>query len=456
MTPNTSNGLDKHDPVAALVREAGDPTVEPQAAHREGVLDQIHLALQACPVPVGTRGRKLPSRTIRYSALAASVLIGAGLLWMTFGKGNLSASAFAGSIPGVDDVQTMTWTTTAYNRVTSEDGKRTWIRKDRILHAYRHPGQYRDTWLDEHGQPYTVEITDARLGRTLALQPKQKKATMKLPWGKRGSLAPFAWVGKAIRDREWAVPYRVQAVSLEGQKEIDGLQATDVRVKVKNVEEGFKLRFDFFFDVPSKRLVGIWEPHPWTDFDHDTAPDRDNPAEEKWSMFRVMAGLEHEMVLNPKLDPLLFSLDPPPDYAFEGKLAKPTLTEDEMIAYLGAAAQFNDKQFPDSPYVAFDRDKFNAASRKAPGARTQAEQAMIAMRDKFMMRGIYRAPVLQFVDDQTAPSSFHYVGAGVRVGQADRLVAWYRLRNGTKYRAIYGDLSVRDVTEAELPLKLSQ
>ena len=161
------------------------------------------------------------------------------------------------------------------------------------------------------------------------------------------------------------------------------------------------------------------------------------------------------MVLNAKVDPSDFSLDPPRQYAFE-KLAKPTVSEDEMIAYLGAAAQFNDKQFSDSPYVAFDRDKFNCASAKKPGARTQAEQAMIDVRDKFMMREIYRSPVLQFVDDQTVPSTFHYVGAGVRVGQADRLVAWYKLRNGTKYRALYGDLSVRDVTEAELPLKLFQ
>lgn len=133
----------------------------------------------------------------------------------------------------------MTWTTTNYIRWSSEDGKRTWIQKQHVLHAYRHPGQYRDTWLDDDGQPGTVEITDYRAGRTLDLYPKQHKAILKFSVAKADCRGPFAWVGNVVRDRKLGRLYRVEAVSLQGQKEIDGSQATVVRVKLKNVEEGF-------------------------------------------------------------------------------------------------------------------------------------------------------------------------------------------------------------------------
>ena len=187
----------------------------------------------------------------------------------------------------------------------------------------------------------------------------------------------------------------------------------------------------------------------------DSVADLKNPVEETWSKRINVGTLTHEIVLNPKLDPTEFSLDPPAGYAFE-KIAKPTVTEEEMVAYLGAAARFNDGAFPDSPYTAFDSDKFNAASERKQADRTAAEQAMIDIRDKIMMREIYRSPIKQFEEDQTAPNSFHYVGSGVKVGQADRIVGWYKLRTAPNYRAIYGDLSIKDVAASELPLDVSR
>ena len=384
--------------------------------------------------------------------LAASLLIAGGLVWFRSG-GILSQNAFAETIPGVDGIQNMTWTTTYYGRVTSADGKRTWLRSERRLHAYRHPGQYRETLLDEIGQPRGVHIADARAGRMLVLDLRDKKAVLKPLIGQPDLRGPFAWVGEALRERLVAKTMRVRSVSLEGQKEIDKTQANVVRAMIHKGDDLGYGRHDFLFDVASKRLVGIWVPNQ-ADFDPETAADRNNAAEEKWSKEIALGGLEHEIVLNPKLDMSEFSLDPPAGYAFE-KMAKPTVTEDEMIAYLGAAARFNDNAFPDSPYAAFDSDKFNAASEKDLAARTEVEQALIDIRDKIMMREIYRSPVKQFEEDQTTPDSFHYVGSGVKVGQAERIVGWYKFRNATKYRAIYGDLSVKDVTAAELPLNVS-
>jgi hypothetical protein len=127
-----------------------------------------------------------------------------------------------------------------------------------------------------------------------------------------------------------------------------------------------------------------------------------------------------------------------------------------MVSFLGAAARFNEGIFPDSPYGAFDQAKFNAASRKAAAARTPAEQELIRLHDKFLTREVYRPTVLQFVEDHTEPGSFHYVGAGARVGQADRILCWYTAKGATKPRGVVGDLSVRDVSPSELPLDLSK
>jgi len=76
--------------------------------------------------------------------------------------------------------------------------------------------------------------------------------------------------------------------------------------------------------------------------------------------------------------------------------------------------------------------------------------------NKIRFREIYQPPVQRFVTDQTSPDSFYYVGSGVKVGEADRIVCWYKLRASKTYRAVYGDLSVKEVTEADLPLSLSK
>jgi len=122
-----------------------------------------------------------------------------------------------------------------------------------------------------------------------------------------------------------------------------------------------------------------------------------------------------------------------------------------MAAYLAAAAGFNSNTFPYSPYDTFDVAKFNAASMKPKANRTEDEQRLIDLRDKFLYREIYQGPVAYFVADRAEANTFQYVGSGVRVGQADRIVCWYRPRNATNYRVLYGDLSIRDVAEKDLP-----
>ena len=260
---------------------------------------------------------------------------------------------------------------------------------------------------------------------------------------------PFAWVGEAIRDRMVAKVLPVKAISMQGKKEVDKIRANVVRAMIDEGSALGDLRRDFLFDETTKRLVGIWLPNE-KNLEFETAVDRTHPAEEKSSMFRPVACLEHEIVLDPKLDERDFSLDAPAGYALE-KQAKATVTESEIAAYLGAAVKFNDGVFPDSPFEAFDPARFNKVSEKTTDEQTPAEQEMIEQHSKFLLREIYRPPFRQFVDDQTASGSFRYVGAGARIGNAGQIICWFTPRGATKPRAIFGDLSIRDVNTSDLP-----
>lgn len=55
--------------------------------------------------------------------------------------------------------------------------------------------------------------------------------------------------------------------------------------------------------------------------------------------------------------------------------------------------------------------------------------------------------------------SFRYVGKGVKLGDKDRIVCWYKLKNATDaqaYRVVYGDLSVKDMAAKDLPLPVER
>jgi hypothetical protein len=47
----------------------------------------------------------------------------------------------------------------------------------------------------------------------------------------------------------------------------------------------------------------------------------------------------------------------------------------------------------------------------------------------------------------------HYAGKGVKLGDAETPIFWYRPKDSETYRVIYGDLSIRELSEEDLPQK---
>ncbi len=378
--------------------------------------------------------------------LVASVVIACGLIWWALGGFSGSHQAFAAEIPGVDTVNQITWTEIFFVRVTSADKKRTWFLKDRHECAYQHPGKFRTTYFDEDGKPISVEITDTMADRTLVLNLKDREAVLKVAEGRSDARGPFAWVGDQLRGKIGGT------VSIRGTHKFDNIDCTDVMWK--KTTNGEVQVFHFYFDVANKKLTGINMTNPGEKMDlESTVGEIQNPAEEKWSFKTPIGVRTSDLNLNSQLDKSMFSLEPPSGYKVE-HVAPPTVTEDELLEYLAAAAEFNNGVFPDSFEQAFDSQKFNDASMKNRADRSSTENRLIDIRDKIMLREIYRSPVLKFLEDHAVENSSQYVGADVKVGDTDKLIFWYKPKGSTKHRGFYGDLKIKDLTDADLPIKL--
>lgn len=385
-------------------------------------------------------------RTNLLLKLAASVALACGLIWWASSSFFGSHRAFAAEIPGVDTVNQISWTDVFFVRVTSADGKRTWFLKDRHECAYQHPGKFRTTYFDEDGKPNSVEITDTMANRTLVLNLVEREAVLKVAEGRTDARGPFAWVGDQLRGKIGGT------VSIRGTYKFDNIECTDVLWK-KTIS-GEAQVFHFYFDLANKKLTGINMTNPGEKTDlESTVGEIQNPVEVKWKSKTPIGVRTMDINLNSQLDKSLFSLDPPSGYKLEN-VAPPTVTEDEILEYLAAAADFNNGVFPDSIEQAFDSKKFNEASEKNRADRSSAENRLIDIRDKIMMREIYRSPVLKFLEDHAVANSSQYLGAEVKVGESNKLIFWYKSKSKSKYRGFYGDLKFKDLTEADLPIKL--
>ena len=384
---------------------------------------------------------------LRVLAACAAVLLAGLFLWPS---ASVLPSAFAQNIPGIDQVEQMVFTVTYYIRFTSKDGQRTWIGKQREQRAFRAPGQLRETRFDENGDVRTIVISDTQLGQSLRLDVPEKKATLKqLNNASLVPESPFAYVGKIIREQKSEGEWIVRSVKLAGQQAFDGRDANVIRATLQSGISQSRQRHDYFFDESTKAFLGVWGPNDAVT-DLDAFPDQDNPSEDEWSKMMPVGGLWHNVNTSPQLSASDFSLDVPAGYSLERQVT-PTISEEEMLDYLRAVCEFNDGQFPDTPTDDFDRDQLNAEWDKPETARSAQAQTLIEQLDKFRMREIYESPLKRFVRDQTEPDSFHYVGSDIKLGIANEIVCWYRLKRGTGYRAVYGDLQVKDVSRNALP-----
>ncbi len=355
--------------------------------------------------------------------------------------------SFAEAVEAIERATTITWTTTFFERIYSKDGKRTWLRADRMEMAYRSPNLYRDTRYDKEGNVSSVEIVDTLSNRALSLNMKSRKATwLAEPTNQYGGGGPFSSVMDILHNHP---------IELVGQKELNGVKINVFRYRreIRQVPAN-RQTVDIWLDAQTKKLVRLYDPGA-EGFNLDTQADRDNPAEAEVSKGTLLGSMKGDIVLDARLDPKLFDLTPPEGFEIVVQPPKPTVTEAEMIEWLGATARFNHGTFFDTE-LGFDLERYNnEVATKDKADRTEVEQKLFDLQYKHLLNR--NSPVMaSFANEYTAGGRFRYLGAGVKLGSADRIVLFYRLKSTGTYRAVYGDLTVKDVKPQDLPLPVEE
>ena len=93
--------------------------------------------------------------------------------------------------------------------------------------------------------------------------------------------------------------------------------------------------------------------------------------------------------------------------------------------------------------------------RKKKAERTDVEQRFLDLWSKHVGKR-HSYPIWDFSDEYAVRSTFQYLGKGVKLGSGDRIVCWYKLKSTGTYRAVYGDLTVKDVAPKDLPLAVEK
>jgi len=134
----------------------------------------------------------------------------------------------------------------------------------------------------------------------------------------------------------------------------------------------------------------------------------------------------------------LFSLEPPPDYQLATppnavSSSRPAMDniEEAVVEVLRSYAAANDGAFPDKLL-----DMQSSVMMQIQGKGDPQLVAKVGTLTNLLT---------------SHPDGYGYAGRDITLGEKNRIVFWYRPENSRTYRAVYGDLRVANVTEAQLP-----
>ena len=249
-------------------------------------------------------------------------------------------------------------------------------------------------------RPEVISVLDFKNGKTLALFPESRTAH---------SADIQDWVGDGwIADLERIVGSD-RAVEI-GERKIDGKAVKGWRI----TEDGEVTTV--WADVKTAELVEV----------------------------EIVQGegrtLLTNMEYNRQLDDSLFSMEPPEGYNFHTltKMDVSDPSEADLIGLLRIWASGNGDVFPDEikPW------NFQKAASKADWKNVCKGMTEKQVSD-MISRGFFKL--------NSWPRDWSYVGKGVRYGDATKPVFWYRSQGQKKYRVLFGDLSVQEIAEDQLP-----
>jgi hypothetical protein len=142
-----------------------------------------------------------------------------------------------------------------------------------------------------------------------------------------------------------------------------------------------------------------------------------------------------------ELEPLV-SMDMPDGYTEQKKVFDMTTsTEQDLVECLRIWAELLlDGNFPEAIGM-------EELMKQLPLVEAKLGES-VASAEEGTQKGMTLAQGMLFI---MGLKDTHYAGNGVKLGEADKAIFWYRPEGAETYRVIYGDLSVKDVLPENLP-----
>jgi Putative zinc-finger len=414
-------------------------------------------------------------RAVRIST-AAALLVGLGILLSHAMRkpliGHIEAAELSAARKQLENARTATWKTSFYQRFLGPAGTQNrWFRIQNMDQRYffRAPGLYRCENLDGDGKVSYVVIEDVASRAKFVIDHKTKTATLT-------PLVESSYPRGGAFANELNVMQR-EDLRMLGKGDVTGRLANGFRYEFRNGPFGEYDSLDLWLDAATKRLVQYQ--HPGADRldaaevvrDRAWAISSGDALEYEGKAFKAARGrdllttgqIAREISFDVELDDAMFAITPPTGYAFND-VKPPPITEHDVLEFMGIVADYYDQTFPDQlPHFAQNsREDLARLSRAQQAARQKngaspAEVKLVQSMDRWWQTGIPGpGPMHVFITQLIAERSWKYLGKGVKLGDKDRIICWYRPRGSRTYRVVYGDLSVKELEPKELPLPVGQ
>lgn len=391
---------------AAISALLPSPSISASRRLRERTMERIRQldAAGTSSRPANATVQRLRPRWRGYSTYAvaaAVILLTIGVFSWKTGQG----SAFAQVVEQIAKARTFTYMLTPHMQGMPDM---------RIKTLYMSPGLIRSEFPGG-----TYSVADVRQHKGISVMPERKQyIELTLPEnGQTSDPARFDTIG-------WLQRLAADSGVLIGEKVVGGRQLRGYRAT------GGGANWLIYAD-PAGRIVEV-------EFELINMP----------GVKCTMSDIRYDE----PLDEALFSMIPPQGYTpmEDAGYGKP-LEEADLIEMLRTwATRSVDGTFPPTLNVAeFSKVMPTAFKKEMPAGGKPLSREQVTQEATRMARIFSRSAI--FVTMMTPANDWHYAGAGIKMGDATKAIAWWKPTNSNVYRVIYGDLSAKDVPPDQVP-----